>query len=248
MDFFGAARPASAGNVPQRCSLSRRERPDWTAPAGLWLRRGVEHGLRDAGGRECWLSRPRDGARAPAGALCASNREGRDSASAPAPASVSGRESNRMRCAPSSSKAVAIASPGKRSLSAQGGLCRRRGRCSPANESRGPVLCCWIWLQGEACCAGRRSGGCLTRVCRAFVVGVAGPHVNPSGSDPRRACECPAVRRAVTTTTWSRSSTTATLTGCGRAQRSFQPAPVAAYSSTRACISAFRSSIGSSRS
>jgi carbon monoxide dehydrogenase subunit G len=32
------------------------------------------------------------------------------------------------------------------------------------------------------------------------------------------------------------------------AQRSFQPAPVAAYSSTRACISAFRSSIGSSRS
>jgi DNA-directed RNA polymerase specialized sigma24 family protein len=35
---------------------------------------------------------------------------------------------------------------------------------------------------------------------------------------------------------------------CARAQRSFQPAPVAAYSSTRACISAFRSSIGSSRS
>lgn len=40
----------------------------------------------------------------------------------------------------------------------------------------------------------------------------------------------------------------ATPTGCSRAQRSFQPAPVASYSSTRACISAFRSSIGSSRS
>jgi hypothetical protein len=67
------------------------------------------------------------------------------------------------------------------------------------------------------------------------------------GSDPRRARQCPAARRAVTTT-WSRSSTTATLMRCSRAHRSFQPAPVAAYSSTRACISAFRSSIGSSRS
>jgi len=35
---------------------------------------------------------------------------------------------------------------------------------------------------------------------------------------------------------------------CGPAQRSFQPAPVAAYSSTRAFISAFRSLVGSSRS
>ena len=43
-------------------------------------------------------------------------------------------------------------------------------------------------------------------------------------------------------------STTATpLTGSSRGQRSFQPAPVAAYSSTRACISAFRSSVGSTR-
>ncbi|MGA2008105.1 MAG: hypothetical protein ABSH27_11180 [Solirubrobacteraceae bacterium] len=33
-----------------------------------------------------------------------------------------------------------------------------------------------------------------------------------------------------------------------RGQRSFQPAPVASYSSTRACISAFSSSVGSSRS
>ena len=43
------------------------------------------------------------------------------------------------------------------------------------------------------------------------------------------------------------TSTTATLTGSSRGQRSFQPAPVAAYSSTRACISAFRSSVGSTR-
>ena len=41
---------------------------------------------------------------------------------------------------------------------------------------------------------------------------------------------------------------TATLTGHGRGQRSFQPAPVASYSSTRARISAFSSSVGSSRS
>ena len=34
----------------------------------------------------------------------------------------------------------------------------------------------------------------------------------------------------------------------GRAQRSFQPAPVAAYSSTRARISAFSSPVGRSRS
>jgi hypothetical protein len=53
---------------------------------------------------------------------------------------------------------------------------------------------------------------------------------------------------AVTTTKWLRAFTTATLTGRSRAQRSFQPAPVAAYSSARACSSAFRSSVGSSRS
>jgi hypothetical protein len=39
-----------------------------------------------------------------------------------------------------------------------------------------------------------------------------------------------------------------TLTGRGRPQRSFQPAPVAAYSSTRARSSDVRSSVGSSRS
>ncbi len=38
------------------------------------------------------------------------------------------------------------------------------------------------------------------------------------------------------------------LIGHGRGQRSLQPAPVASYSSTRARISAFRSSVGSSRS
>jgi hypothetical protein len=59
--------------------------------------------------------------------------------------------------------------------------------------------------------------------------------------DPRRAREVRVPsRRAATTTRWSRTSTTATLTGRSRPQRSFQPAPVAAYSSTRACSSAFK--------
>ena len=59
---------------------------------------------------------------------------------------------------------------------------------------------------------------------------------------------CGSGRRTVTTTRWSRPSTTATLTVSSRGQRSFQPALVVSYSSTRACISTLRSSVGSSRS
>lgn len=43
------------------------------------------------------------------------------------------------------------------------------------------------------------------------------------------------------------TSTIATLTESRRGQRSFQPAPVAAYSSTRACVSACRRWLGSTR-